>query len=281
MRLGGTIAVVTGASRGIGRAVALDLARQGAHVALLARDAAALDETVLAAGGHGVRTLAVAVDVADEAAVSAAFARIRTELGEPDVLVNAAGFAVWKPFAAITDAEHRRMMEVNYWGTFHCIRAALPGMRARRRGGIVNVAAGTGRFALAVTSGFSASKFAVAGLSAALYRELRGSGVQLSCLHPGSVATGFWHEARTPRAGIPPLVRYAPKVSPAAVARSVRYCLWFGFPVLHKPVFVGVLARADALWIRLGDLLLWKWLVPTGAALLLARVLLRQLGVAS
>lgn len=171
------------------------------------------------------------------------------------------------------------MMDVNYWGTFHIIEALLPGMRARRRGAIVNVSAGTGRFALAVTSGFSASKFAVSGLSEALYRELRGSGVQVSCLHPGSVKTAFWDEARIPLAGLPPLIRFAPKLSPAAVARSVRYCLWLGFPVLSTPFFVGMLARLDAIWIRLGDLLLWRWFVPTAVALFVCRLLLRRMGV--
>lgn len=279
MRLQGGIAVVTGASRGVGRAVALDLARQGMRVALLARDAEALANVAAEIEKLGGRAWVAVADVSQAAQVADAFAEIRATWGEPDVLVNAAGFAVWKPFAAIDDAEHRRMMEVNYWGTVHCIREVLPAMRARRRGGIVNVSAGTGRFALAVTSGFSASKFAVAGLSAALYRELRGSGVQISCLHLGSVATDFWNERRTPLAGIPPLIRRAPKLSPQAAARGVRHCLWFGFPVLHKPFFVGVLARLDALWIRLGDLLLWRWLVPAGVAFVLLRLMLRQLGV--
>ena len=279
MKLRGMIGVVTGASSGIGRAVALDLARRGVHLALMARDRVALGEVAALATARGVKVLALPVDVAVAADVEAACEQIRSQVGEPDVLVNAAGFGVWKPFAAISDAEHRQMMDVNYWGTFHTIRALLPGMRARRRGAIVNVSSGTGRFALAVTSGYSASKFAVTGLSEALYRELRGSGVQVSCLHPGSVRTAFWDAERIPPAGIPPLIRFAPKLSPAAVARSVRYCLWLGFPVRTTPFFVGLLARLDAIWIRLGDLILWKWFFPAGIALLVVRLLLRRLGV--
>lgn len=278
MKLKGKTGVITGASRGIGRAVALDLARQGVHLALLSRDAVALGEVAALAAAHGVRTLVVPVDIAIEADVTRAFERIRAELGEPDILVNSAGFAVWKPFAEITGEEHRRMMDVNYWGTFYCVRAVLEGMRSRHSGAIVNISAGTGKFALSVTSGFSASKFAVTGFSEALYRELRGSGVQVSCLHPGSVKTPFWDEGRTPRAGIPPLVRYAPKISAAAAARSVLYCLWFGFPVRTTPVFVGLLARLNAIWIRLGDLMLWKWFVPLTVALIVARLLLGRSG---
>jgi len=279
MRLRGTIGVVTGASSGIGRAVALDLARQGVHLALVARDAVALGEVATLAAAHGVRTLVVPLDVADAAAVAAGCARIREQLGEPDLLVNAAGFAVWKPFLDVDVDEHRQMMDVNYWGTFHCLRELLPGMRARGRGGIVNVSAGTGTFALAVTSGFSASKFAVRGLSEALYRELRGSGVQVSCLHPGSVRTPFWDDGRIPPAGLPAIVRYAPKLSPAAVARQVRYCLWFGFPVRTIPIFVAFLARLDAIWVRLADLVLWKWFVPAALALVGLRLVARRLGV--
>lgn len=279
MRLRGKTGVVTGASSGIGRGVALDLARQGVHLALLARDSVALAEVAALAATHGVRTLVVPVDVSAPLEVADAFERIRIELGEPDILVNAAGFAVWKPFAAVSDEEHRRTMDVNYWGTFHCVRAVLAGMRARRRGAIVNVSAGTGKFALAVTSGFSASKFAVTGLSEALYRELRGSGVQVSCLHPGSVKTPFWDEDRIPLAGIPPLVRHAPKLSAAAAAKSVRHCLWFGFPVRTTPIFVGLLARLDALWIRLGDIILWKWFVPALIVLVIVRLMARRMGV--
>jgi len=277
MRLTGATAVVTGASSGIGRAVALDLAKRGVALALVARDADALEAVAGLVRQRGARVLVVSVDVSDSEAVASAHGRIRAELGEPDVLVNAAGCGVWKPFAAVSDAEHRRMMDVNYWGTFHWIRAALPGMRARRRGAIVNISSGSGKFALAVTSGYSASKFAVTGLSEALHRELRGSGVQISCLHPGSVKTPFWTEEKIPEAGLPPLVRYAPKLSPESVARSVRFCLWFGIPTLTTPVFVSLFAKLNAIWIRLGDLLLWKWFFPAAGAILLIRILLRRL----
>ena len=279
MKLRGKLAVVTGATGGIGRAVALDLAKQGVRLALLARDAEKLEEVRTVVTSLGVPAIAVPTDVTNADSVAAALRTIEARLGAPDILVNAAGFAVWKPFAEITDEQHRRMMDVNYWGTWHCIRAVLDGMRARRRGAIVNIAGGGGKFAMPVTSGYSASKFAVVGLSEALYREHRSRGIQVSCLCPGSVATGFWNEELVPRAGLPALVRFSPKLSAAAVARSVRLCLWFGIPVWTTPVFVSFLAKINALWLRLGDLLLWKWFFPGLAGWFLLRFLLLRLAV--
>jgi uncharacterized protein len=190
----------------------------------------------------------------DREAVAAALQRIRQELGEPDILVNAAGIGVWKPFDEIP-------------------------VETRKRGRIVNVSSGAGKFALAVTSGYSASKFALTGLSEALHRELLGSGVGVSSLHPGSIRTPFWSEDRTPRRLIPPLVRFAPKLSPIAAARSVCYCIWLGFPVWTTPVFVNLLVKLNALWLRLGDLMLSRWFLPAAGALLVLRLVQRLMGI--
>lgn len=279
MRIRGKVAVVTGASGGLGHATVLALAKDGANVGLLARREDRLLDLARHAESLGARICAVACDVTDSEAVARAFARIRMELGEPDILVNAAGWGVWKPFTEIADAQHLEMMEVNYWGSFRCIQQVLPGMRARGQGSIVNVASGASLFALPVTSGYSASKFALRGLSEALHRELLGTGVSVSCLCPGSIRTEFWSEMNTPASGIPPLVRYSPKLSPRAAARSVRHCIRFGFPVWTTPIFVNILAKLNGLWLRLGDLLLWRWFVPILATILAARVLGRVLGL--
>ena len=262
MRIKGTTAVVTGASSGLGRAVALWLARRGANVAVVARREAALGEVADEIRALGRRALVLPTDVAEADQVASAFETVARELGAPDILVNAAGVGVWKAFDEITDAEHRAMMDVNYWGAFHWIRRALPGMRDRGRGHIVNISSASGKIGLSVTSGYSASKFALTGLSESLHRELLGTRVGVSCLHPGNIKTDFWNPESIPRQGIPPLVRFAPKMSPEAVARSVGTCIRLGFPVRTLPVFVGFLTRANALWIRLGDLMLWKWFIP-------------------
>jgi NAD(P)-dependent dehydrogenase (short-subunit alcohol dehydrogenase family) len=275
MRISGRLAVVTGASSGIGRAVALHLARAGADVALVARREAALEAVAVDVRQLGRRALVVVCDVTDAAAVDQAFQMIGEQFGAPDILVNAAGFGVWKPFMDVSVAEHRGMMEVMYWGAFHWIRALLPEMMRQQRGHVVNLSAGSGRFALPVTSGYSAAAFAIAGLSEALHRELLGTPVGVSCVHPGSVRTEFWSEENTPASMIPPLVRYAPKLSADAVARNVCYCIRFGFPTRTLPIFVAFLARVNAVWMRLGDLVLWKWFVPLLLLLLVLRVLFR------
>lgn len=274
MRIRGTIAVVTGASSGIGRAVALRLARLGANVALVARREGALEDVAREAGRYGGRVLVLPCDVTEGEAVASAHRRIVAELGAPDLVVNAAGFGVWKPFLEITPSEHAGMMNTMYWGAHHWTGAVLPAMIARRRGHVVNVSAGSGQFALSVTSGYSAAAFAVRGFSEALRREMRRHGVGVSCVCPGSVRTAFWDENRTPQAGLPVLVRWAPKLSPDAVARNIIYCIRLNLPVRTLPIFVAFLARANALSVRLGDLILWTWFMPALALLLLLRILL-------
>lgn len=279
MQIKAKTAVVTGASSGLGRATAMALARRGASVALVARRADLLEEVAGELRALGARAIGIPCDVADPAAVAKALERVRSELGEPDILVNAAGIGIWRPFHAVSEAEHRAMMDVNYWGAFHWIRGVLPGMRARGRGHVVNVSSGAGKVAFAVTSGYSASKFALTGLSESLHRELLGTGVGVSCLHPGSIRTAFWSEERTPTRGLPALVRLTPKLSPDAAARAVCLCIRFGFPVWSTPVFQNVLIKLNALWIRLGDLMLSRWFVPAVGALLAGRVLQRLLGL--
>jgi short-subunit dehydrogenase len=278
MRIKGSVAVVTGASGGIGRASALALGRAGAAVGLVGRSEARLEQVRSDLTALGVQAVIAPSDVRDPAAVAAAHAAIASALGPIDILVHAAGLGIWKPFLDVTAEEHRAMMDTMYWGGFHWARELLPGLRARGRGHLVFVSAGSGRFALPVTSGYSAAAFALTGLAESLHRELLGSGSGVSCLNPGSVRTEFWNEANIPAAGLPPLVRYAPRLSPAAVARNVLLCIRLGLASRTLPVFVAFLARVNALWIRLGDLLLWRWFVPALMALLAIRLLFRFLG---
>lgn len=273
MRIKEKTALVTGASSGLGRAVAIKLAQRGAHVALIARREQVLSEVASVAQAFEGRVLVVPCDVSDPNQVSAAFHTILDQLGPPDILVNAAGIGIWKPFQAISAQEHRRMMEVNYWGAFNWIRCVLPKMLEQGRGRIVNISSGSGKIGFAATSGYSASKFALTGLSESLHRELLGTGVGVSCVHPGSIRTDFWNEQNIPKRHLPPLVRFAPKLSAAAVARHVCYCIRLGLPVRTLPAFVGLLVRANALWIRLGDLMLWKWFLPLLGGLLLFQIL--------
>ncbi|SHF38704.1 hypothetical protein SAMN05443144_10828 [Fodinibius roseus] len=277
MKIRRKLVVITGASRGIGKAVALNLAKKGARVILVARDRDKLREAANEIMNRNGEAHALICDVADGEMVRRICREIVKLYGNPDILINSAGFGVWKPFMDITEEEHRQMMDVNYWGTYYFIRELLPSMIEKKSGKIVNISSGSGKFALPVTSGYSASKFAVVGLSEALHRELLGTGVGVSCLNPGSVKTDFWNEERIPRKSIPPLVKYSPKLSPKAVTRWVSLCIWLPIPSLTFPFFVGILAKLNAVWIRLGDLLLWKWFFPVLGMLLLIRLLTKYI----
>jgi len=278
MRIQGRTAIVTGASSGIGRAVATRLASHGAKVALVARRIEKLNDISNDIRSTGGTAIAIECDVTDRDRIASAKKDIHSQFGSTDILVNVAGLGVWRPFETITEDEHRAMMDVNYWGSFNWIREVLPEMVKQKRGRIVNISSASGKFALPVTSGYSASKFAITGLSESLHREFLGTGVGVSCIHPGSVKTDFWDESRIPTATIPPLVRYAPKLSAASIARWVSYSIWTGFPSVTIPLFVNFLAKVNSIWLRLGDLMLWKWFIPVLLTLIAARVMYRLFG---
>jgi short-subunit dehydrogenase len=192
MQLKGKIAVVTGASSGIGAETAFLLAMRGAIPILLARNVEKLEEVSRhIAGEH----LYYPLDVSDGQAVQRAFAHIEQTYGRVDILVNNAGFGEFKPFVETSVTAFAEMMNVNYMGIVQCTHAALPGMLARKSGHIVNVASVAGKIATKKTTAYSASKHAVIGLSNALRLELKGTGVHLSTINPGPIATNFFDRA--------------------------------------------------------------------------------------
>jgi NAD(P)-dependent dehydrogenase (short-subunit alcohol dehydrogenase family) len=194
--LSGQVALVTGGGRGIGRAIAVSLAREGASVAVLARSADQLRETVAtitAAGGHA---LAFPADVTDRPGVEAVVAQVESELGPINLLVNNAGVGGPIGPLAETDPDARwRCMEVNLRGPLVCSRAVLPGMLARRRGRIVNVASGAGTRDKPYLSAYVTSKAALIRLTENLAAELQGSGVRVFAIQPGTVRTAMTESA--------------------------------------------------------------------------------------
>lgn len=186
--LEGKHAVVTGASRGIGLAIARALQAQGARVTLMARDAAALKA---AAAGLGGATGWQAIDVADAAGVAAAFAGA----GRVDILVNNAGQAASAPFMKTDEALWQRMLEVNMSGAYHCIQAALPGMLDAGWGRIVNVASTAGLTGYRYVAAYCAAKHGLVGLTRALALELAAKGVTVNAVCPGYTETDIVQEA--------------------------------------------------------------------------------------
>jgi NAD(P)-dependent dehydrogenase (short-subunit alcohol dehydrogenase family) len=186
--LNGKHAVVTGASRGIGLAVARTLHTHGARVTLMARDAAALESAAAALGGD---TAWQAVDVTDQASVEAAFARA----GAVDILVNNAGQAASASFARTDAALWQRMLDVNLTGAYHCIQAAAPGMLDTGWGRIVNVASTAGLTGYRYVAAYCAAKHGLVGLTRALALELASRGVTVNAVCPGYTETDIVQDA--------------------------------------------------------------------------------------
>lgn len=184
------VALITGASRGIGRAVALRLARDGYTVALNYRadEQAALStaQILQALGGDGMLCQA---DVADEQAVRRMVAAVEKQYGHIDLLVNNAGIAQQKLFTDLTSDEWKRMMDVHVNGAFYACSAALPSMIRRQSGSIINIASMWGETGASCEVHYSTAKAALIGFTRALAKEVGPSGIRVNCVSPGAVDT--------------------------------------------------------------------------------------------
>jgi NAD(P)-dependent dehydrogenase (short-subunit alcohol dehydrogenase family) len=186
--LTGKHAVVTGASRGIGLAIARALVDQGARVTLMARDPAALESAATELGRDSAWQQ---VDVSDAASVAAAFARA----GAADILVNNAGQAASAPILRTDGEMWQRMLDVNLTGAYHCIQAALPGMLDGGWGRIVNVASTAGLTGYRYVAAYCAAKHGLVGLTRALALELATKGITVNAVCPGYTETGIVQDA--------------------------------------------------------------------------------------
>ena len=216
--LAGRVAVVTGASRGIGHAVARALAGAGARVAMLARGAGALR-----AAADPLGALAISCDVADEDAAAAALARVRGEIGSPDILVNNAGLFALAPVESQSTAGLRATLDVNLIAPFVLARALIPAMRAAGRGHIVTIGSIADRVTFPENGAYAASKFGARAMHQVMREELRGSGVRATLVSPGPVDTPLWDPiGPDDRAGFTPRAQMLPA---NAVADAVLFAL--------------------------------------------------------
>ncbi len=217
------IAVVTGGGSGVGRAVALQLAREGWQVAIMGRTQSLLDETVALADQDGGRVIACTGDVSRETDVAAMAQRVRSAFGDPTVLVNSAGSNIAnRALEVLSPADFRRLIDINLTGAFLCTHALLPGMLRQQRGTIVNIISDAGLLANATAgAAYVASKFGLTGLTQSINVEQRKNGIRATAILPGEINTPLLDKRPAP----PPMEKRLAMLQPEDVAACVMLAI--------------------------------------------------------
>ena len=192
-RFSGRVAAITGAGSGIGRALAIELARRGTHLALSDVDTTGLAETVAACEGRGVKVSSSQIDVADRDAVFAWADKVVEDHGRVNLVFNNAGVALGAPIESMEIADLEWLMGVNFWGVVHGTQAFLPHLTAAGDGHVINISSVFGLISIPTQSAYNAAKFGVRGFTDALRMELEVADCGVSCttIHPGGVRTNM------------------------------------------------------------------------------------------
>lgn len=257
-------AVVTGAANGIGRAIAVSLAKRGCHLALADIDEDGMAGTAELTRASGVRVSRHRLDVADRIAVAEFPHLVAAEHGGVDVLFNNAGVAVGGTFEQVSDEDFEWLFEINFWGVVRMTRAFMPLLHASDDARIVNLSSIYGVIAPPEQSAYSASKFAVRGFSEALRHELEGSRIGVTVVHPGGIATSIAEKARIPtgvteeeialrRERYQKLLRLPPEVAGETIVRGIER--------RKSRILIGSDAKTISLIARLFPVSYWKFML--------------------
>jgi NAD(P)-dependent dehydrogenase (short-subunit alcohol dehydrogenase family) len=261
--------VVTGSNKGIGLATALALGRAGQKVYATMRKLDRGSRLREAIAKEALTIEIHALDVSSDSSVDHAMAAIRSNAGTIDALVNNAGAGHLGPAEELAMEDFRTAMETNYFGALRCIRAVLPGMRARRSGSIVNMSSVLGRVAMAPFAGYTASKFALEALSEVLAQEVKPFNIRVAIVEPGIIDTGMARSvtAMQSQSIYPHTRRYAgffsatlqTPVSPSVVGDAIRGIIESESWQLRYPVHAEGLLRwragmSDEAWVESGAL---------------------------
>ncbi len=217
------LAVITGAGSGVGRAIALQLAQQGWRLALVGRRSGVLDETARLTGMSADKFLILSCDIGNPSAVAAMGQRVLAQFGEVDLLVNAAGTnAPRRLLNVLSLHDYHAMINTNLNGTYYCVQAFLPQMRARKSGTIVNIISDAGKQASPKAGpAYAMSKFGLAGLTQSINVEERANGIRACGIFPGDIDTPLLNKRPQP----PDAEARARMMQPEDVANCALFCI--------------------------------------------------------
>lgn len=249
--LAGKVALVTGASRGIGAAVAREMARHGANVAVNYRNSAWEAEALArTCEGHGVRAAAFQADVAEPEAVAKLFAAVEQALGPVEILINNAGVGLRRLVVETSDGDWEKLIAVNLSGAFYCCRQALPGMTRRRSGRIINITSVFGLTGAAYEAAYAAAKGGLIAFTKSLAREVGSAGITVNAVAPGPVETGMLREELTPEE-LATLARAVPSGRLGKPEEIAAACVFLASPAAS---FInGQVLCLDGGWANFGD----------------------------
>jgi short-subunit dehydrogenase len=251
------VVAITGASSGIGRAIAIRLARDGASLAICARRRERLDAVAAEIIQAGGTSLPIVADVAQETEMRAFVEQTVSRWGQLDVIVCNAGYGVYGAIDQIAPDKMKAMMEVNYLGTFNAARAALPVFRRQRRGHVVIISSIVGKRGVPYVGAYAATKFAQVGLAECLRAELVGSGIHVTAVYPISTESEFY-EVMIRHSGHATRAR-GPRQSAESVADAIARAIEHPVPEVYPYRVSKALAVLNSIAPGLCDRIVKKW----------------------